>query len=311
MSKKILIIAGATASGKSAHALSVAAHCDGVIINADSQQLYRDLPILTARPTEAEQAGIPHKLYGILGADEQASAGKWLRFAKMEIDWAHSQGLAPMVVGGTGLYIKTLMEGIAEVPEIDEAVRQQAANDYEAMGKEAFSERLRAVDPEFFERLKVYDRQRLLRAYEVWLGTGKSLSWWQGRGNVRPYPDAEFEVIKVELPREEIYRRCDARFLKMIEQGAVEEVRSLFFTSPLMGEVAECSDLGGGESIASNTPSLPLPHQGGGNLRKIIGVTEILAYLRGDQSLNQSVKMAQQMTRNYAKRQLTWLRNQL
>lgn len=282
--KKILIIAGATASGKSAHALSVAARCDGVIINADSQQLYRDLPILTARPTEAEQAGIPHKLYGILGADEQASAGKWLRFAKMEIDWAHSQGLTPIVTGGTGLYIKALMEGIAEVPEIDEAVRQQAENDYEAMGKEAFSDRLRAVDPEFFERLKVYDRQRLLRAYEVWLGTGKSLSWWQGRGNVRPYPEAEFEVIKVELPREEIYRRCDARFLKMIERGAVEEVAAIF---------------------TNHQPPTT------NHLSKIIGVPEILAYLRGEQSLDQSVKIAQQMTRNYAKRQMTWLRNQL
>ena len=283
MSKKILIIAGATASGKSAHALSVAAEYNGVIINADSQQLYRDLPILTARPTEAEQAGIPHKLYGILEADEQASTGKWLRFAKMEIDWAHSQGLTPIVVGGTGLYIKALMEGIAEVPEIDKDVRQQAENDYEVMGKDAFSERLRAVDPEFFERLKVYDRQRLLRAYEVWLGTGKSLSWWQARGNVRPYPDAEFAVTKVELPREEIYRRCDARFLAMMEKGAVEEVKALF-------------------------PDYREPQS---HLAKIIGVREILMYLRGEQSLDQSVKQAQQATRNYAKRQLTWLRNQL
>ncbi len=282
MNKKILIIAGATASGKSAHALSVAAECNGVIINADSQQLYRDLPILTARPTEAEQAGIPHKLYGILEADEQASAGKWLRFAKMEIDWAHSNGLTPIVVGGTGLYIKALMDGIAEIPEIDEAVRNQAENDYEAMGKDTFSERLRAIDPEFFERLKVYDRQRLVRAYEVWLGTGKTLSWWQGRGNVQPYPDAEFAITKVELPREELYRRCDERFLAMIEKGAVDEVKTIM---PVF------------------TVGCPLT--------KIIGVPEILAYLRGERALDQSVKQAQQATRNYAKRQLTWLRNQL
>ncbi len=282
MTQKILIIAGATASGKSAHALSVAETTRGVIINADSQQLYRDLPILTARPTAEDEVRVPHRLYGILGADEQASAGKWLRFAKMEIDWAHSEGFVPIVVGGTGLYLKALMEGMAEIPDIDETVRAQAENDYDAMGKDAFSERLRAVDPEFFTRLTVYDRQRLLRAYEVWLGTGKTLSWWQARGNVRPYPEAEFQITKVELPREEIYRRCDERFLAMIDKGAVEEVKAIM---PVLTE--DCP------------------------LAKIIGVPEILSYMRGEQSLDQSVKQAQQATRNYAKRQMTWLRNQL
>lgn len=223
---------------------------------------------------------MPHRLYGTMSGSEPCSAGSWLKYAKMEIDWALSQGKTPIVTGGTGLYIRALMQGIAEIPEIDPAIRAQAASDYDAMGKEAFSERLRVVDPEFFERLKVYDKQRLVRAYEVWLGTGKSLSWWQGRGATPPYARERFEVIKVELPREELYSRCDERFIKMLEQGAVEEVRSL--------------------------GRAPAPA-----LQKIIGVPELSAYLSGEISLEDATAKAQQATRNYAKRQLTWFRNQL
>jgi tRNA dimethylallyltransferase len=306
----IIIICGATGSGKSSLALDIAEKRDGVIINADSQQLYKDIRILTARPTEAEEAQAPHRLYGLLPAHETCSAGKWLYYAKMEIDWALTQNKTPIVVGGTGFYIKALTQGIADIPDIDPAVRQQAANDYESMGKDAFAERLRAVDPQFFERLKVYDRQRLLRAYEVWLGTGKSLSWWQGQGTTPPYAADRFEIHKVELPREELYRRCDARFLKMIEQGAVEEVRNL--TSPARGEVT-VSAAGGGNSSGS-TPSRPpatLPSSGGGNLLKIIGVPQILTYLQGEITLEEAIAQSQQATRNYAKRQLTWFRHQL
>lgn len=252
----------------------------GIIINADSQQLFSDLPILTARPTKEDEARVPHKLYGILGADESPSVGKWLRLAKMEIDWALSNGQAPIVVGGTGMYVSALMHGIAEIPEIDAMVRRQVENDYEAMGKDAFEERLREVDPGFFARLKVYDKQRLLRAYEVWLGTGKSLSWWHEREVKPAYPADQLELQLVELPREELYKRCDARFVSMVEQGAVEEVGAL----------------------------MPIP---AGGLLKIIGVREIIDYLQGNSSLEAAIAKAQQMTRNFAKRQMTWFRNQL
>ncbi|MDE3016269.1 MAG: tRNA (adenosine(37)-N6)-dimethylallyltransferase MiaA, partial [Pseudomonadota bacterium] len=220
----IIIVAGPTASGKSALALSIAEKTGGVIINADSQQLYRELPILTARPSPQEEARISHRLYGIVSASDGCSAGKWLTLARMEIDWARSQGKQPVVVGGTGLYLKALMQGIADIPAIPPQTRAQAVSDYEQMGREAFASRLREVDAGFFERLKAYDRQRLIRAWEVWLSTGRPLSWWQGQGAVPPYPAGAFELRKVELPRDEIYRRCDARFLKMVEQGAVEEV---------------------------------------------------------------------------------------
>jgi len=276
MSQKIYIIAGATASGKTARALLLAEQTDAVIINADSQQVYGDLRILTARPTAEEESRAPHKLYGILPASEHCTAGKWLRLAKMEIDWALAEGKTPILVGGTGLYLKALMQGIAEIPEIDISVRTQSQNDYDQMGKDAFAERLRHVDPEFFVRLPVQDKQRLVRAYAVWLGSGKPLSFWQQQATAPAYAPTQFQLEIVELPRAELYARCDARVLKMLEEGALEEVRSL--------------------------PA--------GALEKIIGVRELRAYLAGEISLESSVAAMQQATRHYAKRQNTWFRNQ-
>ena len=286
MLNSIKIIVGATASGKSAYALSLAEKNHGVIINADSQQVYSDLRILTARPSAEDEARIPHKLYGILGAEESCSAGKWLRYAKMEIDWALAQGKTPIMVGGTGLYIKALTEGIPEMPVIDTGVRAQAISDFEEMGKEAFSERLMAIDPEFFNRLKVQDKQRLIRAYEVWLGSGKTLSWWQNREVIPPYNADALEIIKIELPREELYARCNLRVERMVKStgkngGAVEEVKNLL-------------------SLPTDLP-----------IWKIIGMREFPAYLRGETSLSKAIELCQIATRQYAKRQLTWFRNQL
>jgi tRNA dimethylallyltransferase len=279
----IKVIVGATASGKSAIALSLAEKTDGVIINADSQQVYNDLRILTARPSLEEEARAPHKLYGILNANEAGSAGWWLRYAKMEIDWARSLGKTPIVVGGTGLYIKALTKGIAEIPDIDASVRAQAISDYEEMGKESFSERLRAIDPTFFERLKVFDKQRLVRAYEVWLGSGKTLSWWQERELQPPYSADEIEIQNIELPRDELHKRCNERFVQMVDIGALEEVKQL---------------------MLQNLPdSLPI--------MKTIGVRELASYLRGECTLPQAIEKCQIATRQYAKRQITWFRHQL
>lgn len=263
--------------------MQCARECNGVIINADSQQVYRDLRILTARPSEAEEAEIPHKLYGFVSADEAFSAGKWLKFAKMEIDWALSMGITPIICGGTGMYIKSLMEGIAEIPDIPEAVRAQAENDYEQMGKEEFIKRLREIDPAFFERLKVTDRQRLIRAYSVWLGSAKTLSWWQACDTTPTYPKEVFKVRVIERPREELYARCDARFMQMVEQGALEETKYI--------------------QILRLPESLPI--------MKTIGLREFSAYLNKEISLETAISQAQQATRNYAKRQMTWFRNQL
>lgn len=276
----IHIVAGATASGKSARALALAEQIGGVIINADSQQIYRELRILTARPSVEEEEKVPHKLYGVLSGEESCSAGKWLRLAKMEIDWALAQNISPIVVGGTGLYLKALVQGIAEMPALDASVRAQAQTDYEQMGKDAFAERLRAVDPEFFTRLAVVDRQRLIRAYEVWLGSGKPLSFWQQQKAAPAYAPDQFRLEVVELPRDALYARCDARVAQMVEQGAVEEVRNL--ARPVCGPLA-----------------------------KIIGVPELSAYLKNEITLPMAISAMQQATRNYAKRQLTWFRHQL
>ncbi len=284
---EILIITGPTACGKSALALSIAQkraeqNKNTVIINADSQQVYHEIRILSARPTQEEEQCAPHRLYGFIGVKEDFSAGKWLKYTKMEIDWALSMGFLPIIVGGTGLYLKTLLNGIAQIPDIPPEVRLQAANDYDAMGKEAFSERLRAVDPAFFERLKVTDRQRLTRAYEVWLGSGKCLSWWQSQGVKPPYPSEYFTYYQMELPREELYRRCNMRFDSMMEQSALEEVRQLL----LMG-------------MSVDAPSM-----------KSVGIKELSAYIKNEITLEQALASAKQATRNYAKRQLTWLRHQ-
>ena len=237
--------------------------------------------ILTARPSLEDEARIPHKLYGILGVEENCSAGKWLKYAKMEIDWALAEGKTPIVVGGTGLYIKALTGGIPEMPLIDAGIRTQAISDFEEMGKLAFSERLQAIDPEFFVRLKVQDTQRLIRAYEVWLGSGKTLSWWQNREVIPPYNADALEIIKVELPREELYNRCNLRVEQMIEMGAMEEVANLL--------------------------SLPTDLA----IWKIIGMREFAAYLRGEMPLPKAIELCQIATRQYAKRQMTWFRNQV
>ena len=262
--------------------MSLAQSQGGVIINADSQQLYRPLRILTARPTEADEAAAPHKLYGILNGNEPCSAGAWLKLARMEIDWARAQGRLPIVTGGTGLYLKALTEGINDMPDIPESVRQQAESDYDSMGKESFAERLRHIDPTFFERLKVQDRQRLIRAYAVWLGSGKSLSWWQSQTLKPPYTPEDFKIYHVTLPRDMLYARCDARVSTMLEHGALDEVREL---------------------LAQNLdPAMPV--------MKSVGVREFAAYLAGETTLENATAATQQNTRNYAKRQLTWLRNQ-
>ena len=283
MTTPIHIITGPTASGKSALALSLAQKQNGVIINADSQQLYRDLRILTARPTPEEEAQAPHKLYGTLNGQDACSAGQWLNLVRMEIDWARKQGQLPIVVGGTGLYIKALISGIATMPDIPASIRAQAISDYDAMGKDAFADRLKWVDPEFFTRLKTYDRQRLTRAWEVWLGSGKPLSWWHAQPTTPPYPPEDITLQIVTIPREDLYARCNARFETMIGQGAIEEVQQL--------------------------QSLNLPETV--PIMKSVGVPELSAYLRGETTLETAIATAQQATRHYAKRQLTWYRNQL
>lgn len=284
MTPPIHLVVGATASGKSAAALALAREMNGVIINADSQQLYSDLRTLTARPSVEEEAEVPHRLYGVISGADGASVGWWLKQASMEIDWVRGVGKTPIITGGTGMYIKALMDGMADIPDVPEAVRAQAENDMKVMGRQAFFERLQAVDAAAAQKIGVHNTQRLVRAYSVWLATGKPLSYWQAQGNTPLYAREQFEIHHIELPREELYARCDARFDAMVQAGAMEEVRAL---------------------KAAYGEAIPLP------LLKIIGVRELLEVLEGKASFADASDRAKQATRNYAKRQLTWFRNQL
>lgn len=275
---KIHLLYGPTASGKSARALELAREQNGVVINADATQLYADLRILSARPDEREMQGIPHRLYGILPGDTPASAALWLERVKSEIETTWQIGKLPILCGGTGLYLKALQEGLSPMPVVPEAVRAKAA----LMSNAEIHARLCETDPETAARLKAGDTQRLRRAWEVIEASGKPFSFWRNQPKTRIFPQAEFYLENMMPPRDLLYARCDARFLQMLERGAVEEVRALLT-----------------RNYAATLP-----------IMKAVGVPEISVHLRGEITLAEATARAQQATRNYAKRQLTWGRNQ-
>jgi len=277
----VIIIAGPTASGKSALALELAMALDGTIINADSLQMYRDLRILTARPDAAAMARAPHLLYGVLDAAERGSVGLWRRLALGEIAAAHRGGRLPIVVGGTGLYLRALQYGIAAIPPVPAAIRDEAAELYRTLGGGAFRERLARLDPVAADRLMPGDRQRLTRAYEVVRATGRPLSLWQAQATAAaPY---RFASILLMPPREALYAACDARFAAMVAAGGLAEAAAL---------AARALD-----------PGLPA--------MKAVGVAELLRYLRGELALDEALALASRATRRYAKRQMTWFRHQM
>jgi tRNA dimethylallyltransferase len=279
----VLVVAGPTASGKSALALDLAAAFDGVIINADSMQVYKELRVLSARPDDAETARAPHRLYGVLSGAEACSAGKWREMALAEIAQCHAQGKLPIVTGGTGMYLNALLKGIAPIPDIDPALRDQITAELETDGHAALFESLRADDPQTAASLDPSNTQRLIRAVEVLRGTGHGMAYWHGEAMLTPPPGMRFCNFCYMPPREILYARCDARFDIMLEQGAIKEVEDL---------------------LAANLPaSAPV--------MKAVGVREIAAFLAGDISQDEARTRAQRETRRYAKRQMTWFRHQM
>jgi len=295
---KIILVAGPTASGKSALALEIARRENGTIINADAMQIYADLPILTNQPSPAEQKEIPHELFAICDPAERSSAGKWRALAVAAIEKTLASGRVPILVGGTGLYFKALFGGLADIPDVPDEVRLKAQQLYDESGEEKFRRELTKRDPESAARIARNDRQRLIRAYEVVAHTGKTLGEWQKKGlEAGGWGSGNDEMIFFLAPslqplapeshlllpdRDKLYATCDARFARMITQGAVEEVQA-FLRRGL-------------------DPALPA--------MKIIGVREIAAYLKKEATLEEAIARAQQATRNYAKRQVTWFRNQ-
>ncbi|MFQ5348040.1 MAG: tRNA (adenosine(37)-N6)-dimethylallyltransferase MiaA [Rhodothalassiaceae bacterium] len=280
-----VLIAGPTASGKSALALALAAQYGGVVINADSMQIYRDLEILTARPDAATMARVPHRLYGILDAADPCSAGRWLRLASAEIAAASHAGRLPILVGGTGLYFRALLEGLADVPPVPAALQRRIARRLAAEGPVALHAALRERDPLMAARLRPTDSQRIVRALAVILATGRSLAEFQrasGKGLAEAGGNVRFLKWVLDSPREALYRRIDARFARMMERGALDEVRRL---------LARGLD-----------PGLPA--------MKAIGVPPLGALIAGRISREEAIRRAQQDSRRYAKRQMTWFRTQ-
>jgi tRNA dimethylallyltransferase len=278
---RTFLIAGPTASGKSALALRLAQASGAEIVNADALQVYRDLRILSARPSPEEEPLLPHHLFGMVDAAETWSVGKWLGAAQGALQEIARRGRPAVVVGGTGLYFRALTQGLADTPAVPEEVRASARETFERLGEAVFRAELRARDPEAEARIAPGDRQRLTRAFEVHVATGRPLSAWQA-ATTPAVALGDWRAVVLEPPREALYARCDARFEAMVEAGALEEVRTLV-----------------ARGLAPDLPAM-----------KAVGVRELAAHLAGGISLADAIAQGQLQTRRYAKRQLTWFRNQ-
>ncbi len=283
---RVLIIAGPTASGKSSLALEKARKENGVIINADSMQVYNALHILAAHPSKEEQKEVPHVLYGFLEPHEKCTVTHWQQQALQEIDKAHQAGQTPILTGGTGFYIQGLVEGFSPIPDIPDDIRHFATKKQAALGNPAFHKVLAEKDPDMAARLNPNDTQRLIRAWEVLEATGKSLLYWQSLPKEKPAPHLRFEMTLCLPDREKLYERCNQRFDWMLDHGALEEVEALDALIRAKTVPAEAS------------------------ITHALGFKELRAYLNGEMSKADAIDKGKQETRRYAKRQMTWFRNQ-
>lgn len=278
--ERIILIAGPTASGKSALAVTLAAEIGAEIVNADAMQVYRDLQILSARPAPSEMAGVPHHLFGHVDGAVRYSVGGWARDTAATLAGIAARGRAAIVVGGTGLYFRALTEGLSAAPDVPAEIRLEAEARLAGVGPEAFRAEVIAVDPAM-ARLKPGDRQRHLRAWEVWRATGRSLSDIQATAGAPVASQIAARVV-IEPPRADLYRAIEARFDAMLAGGALDEAEAL--------------------RARRLDPNLPV--------MKAVGVAELLLHLNGALPVGAAVALAKQSSRRFAKRQMTWFRNQ-
>ena len=276
---RALIVAGPTASGKSALALALAERLRGTVINTDSMQVYRELRVLTARPTPDDEARVPHRLYGIRPAAEAGSVAGWRTQALSAMEEAHAAGRLPILTGGTGMYFAALTDGLAEIPDPGPEARAEARRLLADQGPEALHASLAHVDPATAARLRPEDSQRIARAWEVWRGTGKGLVAWQDHRT--PPAPWRFTAIRLDPPRDALRAAIATRFTTMLRDGALDEVRSLL-------------------SLTLD-PALPA--------MRAHGVPELSAYLRGTLSLEEAGRRTALVTGQYTKRQATWFRH--
>lgn len=281
MNEKIVLLYGPTATGKSSLASKLAEKIDGEIINADSIQLYKDLVILTARP-DIKKERIKHHYYGFLDGNTNWSVGKWTNDINEILKDVINRKKVPIVVGGTGLYFKAITDGLSPIPDIDKSIRLKIESELEKNGLEKLQKRLAFIDPKASEKINPNDRQRIMRALEVYEGTNKKISdfWLMKREKIINYKSINF---RIDADREWIYKNCDLRVKHMFENGAVEEVRGLL-----------------NKNYSKNSP-----------IMKAIGVDEITSFLNNDITIDRVLELIKFKTHQYAKRQITWINNQM
>lgn len=282
--KKAIIISGPTASGKSSLALQMADYSDIAIINADALQIYQGLPILSSQPSDQDIKIAPHFLYSHFLPEQSCSVGLWLQLLKSTLEKVWEQNKMPLIVGGSGMYISKLIDGISEIPEVDSAIKIEAAELYKNLSHEKFIKNLIMLSAEESENKKLenLDKQRLIRAYEVLKQTGKTIFWWQNQPAKKIFDSQIFTHINLNLPREQLYKNCNSRFEIMLNNGAIKEVESLIN-----------QDVGHDYQIT-----------------KTLGFAEIKDFLQQKITYQKMLEISKQKTRNYAKRQLTWFRHQ-
>ncbi len=286
-SEPISIVVGPTASGKSSYALEIAAAKDGVIINADSMQIYDALHVLSAQPHPEDLELAPHRLYSALQASERCTPQLWRDMVIPEIHSAQNAGKHPILVGGTGLYIRALIEGFSPTPEIPAEARDDAILWQQKLGNPVYHKALSKFDPEMAAQLNPNDTQRLIRAWEVFKSTGKSLAYWQTFPPSGPPEGMTFDIHFINPPREELYERCNMRFDYMLDSGILDEIKAL--RTQIKDGIAP-----------DDAP-----------ITNALGFRVLSDYLDGEISLEDAVDKAKTDTRRYAKRQVTWFRNQL
>lgn len=281
--KKALIICGPTASGKTDLAYELALKNSGEVVNADSMQLYKQIPIITASPSLVLKNEVPYHLYNFQNIEQEFSAAKYVGSASKIIREILGRNKLPIIVGGSGMYINMLVNGYSSIPQINNTLRDQARNLHKRIGADAFFKELKKLDPKVAQNLEIGDTQRIIRAYEVVRQTGKSILDFQAQGNIIPLPEIEFEILLLLPERKFLYNTCNARFLELIKNGAIEEVKNVY---------NEYGDL--------QTSAM-----------KALGIPEIISFIKNAITLEKAIELASTKTRQYAKRQITWFNNQI
>ena len=279
---KTIVICGPTGSGKSALAVTLAQQFDGIIVNADSMQVYRELEILSSRPNEKDMRSAPHRLYGVMSMHQVCAVAVWRSMALGIIDTCQKAGKLPILCGGTGMYVRFLLDELSRIPDIPVAIRSVTRKTLEEVGNKEFKRLLVERDPISGRRIATGDSQRLARAWEVLEATGFSITYWHKKKRKTNSENGFYSVLLMP-ERRKLYSNCDTRFLEFIDKGAIDEAK----------RIQELDLL----------PGLPA--------FKALGLSELIQYLDGEIGLSSAIELAQRATRRYAKRQVTWFRNQL